>query len=171
MRTNEDTWWQPDRRELVSEVIARARAFVRFLYTRSERNIAVVSHGVFLETLVSADVLGLVDPAVRGRRFANCEVRSLVVGGWAPGLRAAGQHAHHRKHSSSREVRSRAPRASEGASGAARPMESDSTASGAKPRGSASGDGGRTSGMTAATGKGGASHPAGSTRRMVPVGD
>ena len=105
VRTDEDTWWQVDRRELVSEVIARARAFVRFLYTRPERNIAVVSHGVFLETLVSADVLGLVDPAVRGRRFANCEVRSLVVGGWSPGLRAAGPPASSRS-SSDRHVRS-----------------------------------------------------------------
>ncbi|KAA0152923.1 hypothetical protein FNF27_00100 [Cafeteria roenbergensis] len=80
--TDEDTWHNDDRRETIREVAERGHAFLRFIRSRPERNIAVVSHGVFLETLVGGLVLGVVDPRVSAERFRNCEMRAIVVGGW-----------------------------------------------------------------------------------------
>lgn len=82
LESDEDVWHDDSRRETIREVAERAQAFVRFLRSRPERNIAVVSHGVFLETLVGGLVLGVVDPRVSAERFRNCEMRAIVVGGW-----------------------------------------------------------------------------------------
>jgi len=49
---------------------------------RIERNILIVSHGVFLETLLNRCSLACVDEGLRARRFENAEMRSIVVGGW-----------------------------------------------------------------------------------------
>lgn len=51
--TDEDTWHDPARRETVREVAIRGDKFLDILRGRPERNIAVVSHGVFLETLLN----------------------------------------------------------------------------------------------------------------------
>lgn len=92
--TDQDTWHDDDRRETIREVAERGQGFLRFLRSRPERNIAVVSHGVFLETLVGGLVLGVVDPRVSAERFRNCEMRAIVVGGWTiPSTASAGTAA------------------------------------------------------------------------------
>lgn len=80
--TDEDTWHNPDRRETVREVSIRCDKFLAILRSRPERNIAVVSHGVFLETLLNRSGLVCTDDSVRLKRFENAEMRSIVLGGW-----------------------------------------------------------------------------------------
>lgn len=53
VETDEDTWHNVNRRETVKEVALRGDKFLDVLRARPERNIAVVSHGVFLETLLN----------------------------------------------------------------------------------------------------------------------
>jgi broad specificity phosphatase PhoE len=81
--TDEDTWHNPDRRETVKEVAARCDRFLEVLRGRPERNIVVVSHGVFLETLLNRCALVCPEEHVRDRRFENAEMRSIVLGGWS----------------------------------------------------------------------------------------
>lgn len=81
--TDEDTWHNPDRRETVREVSIRCDKFLHYLRTRPERNIVVVSHGVFLETLLNRCGLLCTDDGLKGKRFENAEMRSVVLGGWA----------------------------------------------------------------------------------------
>ena len=81
--TDDDSWHNPDRRETVREVSVRADKFLAILRSRPERNIVVVSHGVFLETLMNRCALLCVDDSVKLRRFENAEMRSIVLGGWA----------------------------------------------------------------------------------------
>jgi broad specificity phosphatase PhoE len=80
--TDADTWHDPDRRETVRDVSVRCDAFLEVLRARKERNIVVVSHGVFLETLLNRSALVCTDDAAKVRRFENCEMRSIVLGGW-----------------------------------------------------------------------------------------
>jgi broad specificity phosphatase PhoE len=81
--TDEDTWHNPDRRETVREVAIRCDKFLNVLRARPERNIVVVSHGVFLETLLNRCTLSCSDDSIKGRRFENAEMRSVVIGGWS----------------------------------------------------------------------------------------
>lgn len=81
--TDLDTWHNPDCRETVREVAVRCDKFLAVLRARPERNIVVVSHGVFLETLLNRCGLLCTDDTVRMRRFENAEMRSIVLGGWA----------------------------------------------------------------------------------------
>jgi len=81
--TDADTWHDPDRRETVREVAVRCDKFLALLRARPERNLVVVSHGVFLETLLNRCGLACTDDAVKGRRFENAEMRSVVIGGWS----------------------------------------------------------------------------------------
>lgn len=80
--TDEDTWHNPERRETVREVSIRCDKFLTMLRARPERNIVVVSHGVFLETLLNRCGLYCTDDSVRLKRFENAEMRSIVLGGW-----------------------------------------------------------------------------------------
>jgi broad specificity phosphatase PhoE len=80
--TDADTWHNPDRRETVKEVAVRCDKFLDILRRRPERNIVVVSHGVFLETLLNRCGLLCPEEHVRDRRFENAEMRSIVMGGW-----------------------------------------------------------------------------------------
>ncbi len=66
------------------EVALRCDKFLSILQTRKERNIVVVSHGVFLETLLNRGSLYCADDSLRLKRFENAEMRSIVVGGWSP---------------------------------------------------------------------------------------
>lgn len=86
IETDADTWHNPDRRETVREVSIRCDKFLAVLRARPERNLVVVSHGVFLETLLNRCGLLCTDDAVKGRRFENAEMRSVVIGGWLPGF-------------------------------------------------------------------------------------
>lgn len=79
--SDEDVLFRPDVRETIEEVAKRARAFLKLLRDRPEKTICVVSHGVFLETLLSP-LSGLaVDGSLTQHRFGNCELRSIVLGG------------------------------------------------------------------------------------------
>jgi broad specificity phosphatase PhoE len=80
--TDEDTWHDPNRRETVREVSIRADRFLAILRSRPERNIVVVSHGVFLETFMNRCALLCVDDSLKVKRFENAEMRSIVLGGW-----------------------------------------------------------------------------------------
>lgn len=82
--TDEDTWHNPDRRETVREVAIRCDKFLMVLRARPERNLVVVSHGVFLETLLNRCGLFCTDDSLRLKRFENAEMRSIVLGGWMP---------------------------------------------------------------------------------------
>ena len=82
VNTDEDTWHNPDRRETVQEVINRADAFLEILQNRPERNIMVVSHGVFLEVLLSKCKLFVANEELKNSRFQNAEMRSIILGGW-----------------------------------------------------------------------------------------
>lgn len=80
--TDDDTWHNPDRRETVREVSIRAEKFLQILRERPERNIMVVSHGVFLETFLNRCGLFCTDDTIKMKRFENAEMRSIVLGGW-----------------------------------------------------------------------------------------
>ncbi|XP_024518948.1 phosphoglycerate mutase-like protein, partial [Selaginella moellendorffii] len=70
---DQDELWKPDRRELEEELDKRARAFLEWLWSRGEEEIAVVSHAGFLTNLVTK----FGDEAVNKTVFANCELRSV----------------------------------------------------------------------------------------------
>ncbi|XP_039066348.1 phosphoglycerate mutase-like protein 1 [Hibiscus syriacus] len=81
IESEEDILWEADERETNEAVAARGIKFVNWLLGRKEREIAVVSHGVFLqETLIALKNKCLhlmdTDPFTR---FGNCEIRSVIV--------------------------------------------------------------------------------------------
>ncbi|MED6116012.1 hypothetical protein PIB30_096115, partial [Stylosanthes scabra] len=80
IETDEDTWWTPER-EKREEVTARGLKFLDWLWTRQEKEIAVVTHSSFLFNTLSAfgnDCHPNVKSEI-GKRFANCELRSIVI--------------------------------------------------------------------------------------------
>jgi len=79
--TDEDTSWQPDVREKEEEITARGRAFINWLWTRNENQIAIVSHGGFLRhtlALFGNDCHPSIRDAIQ-KDFTNCELRSMVI--------------------------------------------------------------------------------------------
>lgn len=79
--TDEDTSWQPDVREKEEEIAARGRAFINWLWTRKENEIAIVSHGGFLRhtlALFGNDCHPSIRDAIH-KDFTNCELRSMVI--------------------------------------------------------------------------------------------
>ncbi|GMI89457.1 hypothetical protein like AT5G64460 [Hibiscus trionum] len=81
IESEDDILWEADERETNEAVAARGINFIKWLLTRKEREIAVVSHGVFLqETLITLKNKCL--PLMDGdpfSRFGNCEIRSVIV--------------------------------------------------------------------------------------------
>lgn len=71
---------------LSRELIAVPKTTHAHLQSRPERNIVVVSHGVFLETLLNRATLYCADDPLRLKRFENAEMRSIVIGGWTSPL-------------------------------------------------------------------------------------
>ena len=51
--TEYDDAWRPDQREMIEDVQARVSKFLEFIVSRSESFIVIVSHGVFIETLLN----------------------------------------------------------------------------------------------------------------------
>ncbi|MFS7949244.1 putative histidine phosphatase superfamily [Helianthus anomalus] len=49
-----DVWWSPDTREKKEDVAARGEKFMKWLLTREEKVIVVVSHAVFLHRTFGA---------------------------------------------------------------------------------------------------------------------
>ncbi|XP_021284679.1 phosphoglycerate mutase-like protein 1 [Herrania umbratica] len=81
MDGEEDSLWNPDVREPDEEVSARMAQFMKWLWTRPEQDIVIVSHGIILQHILY--VLGNDShPTVRSalcKRFSNCELRSVVI--------------------------------------------------------------------------------------------
>ncbi|XP_022768527.1 phosphoglycerate mutase-like protein 1 isoform X4 [Durio zibethinus] len=83
IENEDDILWKADERETHEEVMARAMKFIKWLWERQEKEIAVVSHGVFLDqTMIElfknnkCSPLNDYDPH---SRFRNCEIRSVKV--------------------------------------------------------------------------------------------
>ncbi|GLJ30060.1 hypothetical protein SUGI_0594470 [Cryptomeria japonica] len=81
IEADEDILWQPDVREKEEEIAARGIFFYNWLWTRKEKEIAIVSHGGFLRHTLA--LFGVdCDPSVRNEicnDFTNCELRSMVL--------------------------------------------------------------------------------------------
>ncbi|KXZ41269.1 hypothetical protein GPECTOR_589g656 [Gonium pectorale] len=81
VQPDEDVLWQPDHREAKDEIRRRGLAFLKWLATRPERNIAVVSHSSFLHFTLSCFAHAAA-PAVQAelhKWYDNCEMRSVIL--------------------------------------------------------------------------------------------
>lgn len=79
--SDEDTWWKANIRETKEELADRGLKFLNWLWTRKEKEIAIVTHSGFLfHTLHSfgSDCHPLVKKEI-SKHFANCELRSMVI--------------------------------------------------------------------------------------------
>ncbi|GAB4852474.1 hypothetical protein Ancab_016688 [Ancistrocladus abbreviatus] len=80
IKNDEDVLWKEDVRETNEEVAARGMKFMKWLWTRKEKEIAVVSHSGFLFHTLNQFGNDL-HPSVKSEistHFANCELRSMV---------------------------------------------------------------------------------------------
>ncbi|XP_030537808.1 phosphoglycerate mutase-like protein 1 isoform X1 [Rhodamnia argentea] len=81
IENEDDVLWTPDVREKNEEVAARGMKFLNWLWTREEKEIAVVTHSGFLFHALSAFGDDC-HPSVKSemcKHFANCELRSVVI--------------------------------------------------------------------------------------------
>ncbi|KAK4438066.1 Phosphoglycerate mutase-like protein 1 [Sesamum alatum] len=81
IESDDDSLWKADVRETKEEVAARGMNFMNWLFTRKEKEIAIVTHSGFLFHTLAAfgnDCHPLVKKEISSH-FANCELRSMVV--------------------------------------------------------------------------------------------
>ncbi|XP_018859845.2 phosphoglycerate mutase-like protein 1 isoform X1 [Juglans regia] len=81
IENDEDVLWKANIRETKEEVAARGLKFMNWLWTRKEKEIAIVTHSGFLFhtlTLFGNDCHPLVKKEIC-KHFANCELRSMVI--------------------------------------------------------------------------------------------
>ncbi|GKV19937.1 hypothetical protein SLEP1_g30133 [Rubroshorea leprosula] len=79
MDGEEDNLWIPDVRESEEELAERGMKLMKWLWTRPEKEIAVVSHGIVLQHMLY--VLGNdCENTALFKRFDNCELRSVHDG-------------------------------------------------------------------------------------------
>nr|GMD96466.1 phosphoglycerate mutase-like protein 1 isoform X2 [Ipomoea batatas] len=81
IENDEDILWKEDVREPNEDVASRGMQFLKWLWTREEKEIAVVTHSGFLIhalSLFGDDCHPNVKSEVC-RRFENCELRSMVI--------------------------------------------------------------------------------------------
>ncbi|KAG8645798.1 phosphoglycerate mutase-like protein 1 isoform X1 [Manihot esculenta] len=81
IETDEDILWKANVRETTEELTARGLKFMNWLWTRKEKEIAIVTHSGFLFHTLSAfgdDCHPLVKKEICGR-FVNCELRSMII--------------------------------------------------------------------------------------------
>ncbi|XWS25423.1 hypothetical protein CRYUN_Cryun27aG0067100 [Craigia yunnanensis] len=74
-----DILWKSDERETLDSVIARGMKFIKWLWERKEKEIAVVSHGVFLQELIKNNKCYPLMDDDPCSRFKNCEIRSVII--------------------------------------------------------------------------------------------
>ncbi|CAF2260089.1 unnamed protein product [Brassica rapa] len=77
----EDNLWRPDVRESEEEIFARGLEFMKWLWKRPEKEVAVVSHGIVLQHMLYVFANDC-DDSIRHelcKRFANCEIRTVVI--------------------------------------------------------------------------------------------
>ncbi|XP_047065164.1 phosphoglycerate mutase-like protein 1 [Lolium rigidum] len=81
IENDEDVLWEPDVRETREAVAARGMKFIDWLWTREEKEIAIVSHWGFLRHTLN--MYGKeCHPTVAeelNKQFTNCELRSMVL--------------------------------------------------------------------------------------------
>ncbi|XP_010544050.1 PREDICTED: phosphoglycerate mutase-like protein 1 [Tarenaya hassleriana] len=81
MESEEDNLWNPDVRESEEELLARGLEFMKWLWTRPEKEVVVVSHGIMLQHMLYVFANDCQD-SVRHelcKRFGNCEIRTVVI--------------------------------------------------------------------------------------------
>ncbi|XP_057495989.1 phosphoglycerate mutase-like protein 1 [Actinidia eriantha] len=81
IESDEDVLWKANIRETKEELEARGTTFMNWLWMRKEKEIAIVTHSGFLFHALSAfgnDCHPLVKKEIC-KRFANCELRSMVI--------------------------------------------------------------------------------------------
>jgi len=81
IESEEDNLWRPDVRESEEEILARGLEFMKWLWKRPEKEVAVVSHGIVLQHMlyVFANDCDLSIRHELCKRFANCEIRTVVI--------------------------------------------------------------------------------------------
>ncbi|CAN8311868.1 unnamed protein product [Cochlearia groenlandica] len=81
IESDEDVLWVAEERENLEEVSTRGLYFLKWLWERPETEIAVVSHGIFLQqTLIAShEKLGIPLQDSLLTRFGNCELRSIRI--------------------------------------------------------------------------------------------
>ncbi|CAA6657839.1 unnamed protein product [Spirodela intermedia] len=81
IENDEDVLWKADVREPNEDVAARGIKFINWLWTRKEKEIAVVTHSGFLYHTLQKfgnDCHPLVKEEI-SKHFANCELRSMIL--------------------------------------------------------------------------------------------
>ncbi|XP_010544449.1 PREDICTED: phosphoglycerate mutase-like protein 1 [Tarenaya hassleriana] len=81
IENEEDVSWQSEKREDLVEVAARGLQFLKWVLERPEKEIAIVSHGIFLQQTLHAfrNKHGIPFEDKLLTRFANCELRSIEI--------------------------------------------------------------------------------------------
>ncbi|XP_062225050.1 phosphoglycerate mutase-like protein 1 [Phragmites australis] len=80
-KNDEDVLWEPDVREANEAVATRGMKFIDWLWTREEKEIAIVSHSGFLFhtlSMYSKECHPTIQQEV-SKHFANCELRSMML--------------------------------------------------------------------------------------------
>ncbi|KAF2591024.1 hypothetical protein F2Q70_00041929 [Brassica cretica] len=81
IESEEDNLWRPDVRESEEEIFARGLEFMKWLWKRPEKEVAVVSHGIVLQHMLYVFANDC-DKSIRHdlcKRFDNCEIRTVVI--------------------------------------------------------------------------------------------
>jgi broad specificity phosphatase PhoE len=81
IESDEDILWKANVRETTEELAARGMKFLEWLWTRKEKEIAIVTHSGFLVHTLNAfgnDCHTLIKKEIC-KRYANCELRSMII--------------------------------------------------------------------------------------------
>ncbi|KAK2987420.1 hypothetical protein RJ640_018557 [Escallonia rubra] len=81
IESDEDVLWKAEIRETKEELAARGMKFMNWLWTRKEKEIAIVTHSGFLSHTLRAfgdNCHPLVKDEIC-KHFSNCELRSMVI--------------------------------------------------------------------------------------------
>ncbi|KAG5251081.1 phosphoglycerate mutase protein [Salix suchowensis] len=81
IESDEDILWKTDARETDEEIAARGLEFMSWLWTRPEKEIAIVTHHRFLQHTLNA-LSNDCHPSVKNKmckKFGNCELRSMII--------------------------------------------------------------------------------------------
>ncbi|XP_021288649.1 phosphoglycerate mutase-like protein 1 isoform X2 [Herrania umbratica] len=81
MDVEDDTLWNPDVRESEEELAARGARFLKWLWTRPEKEIVVVSHGIVLQNILINIHRNDCNLSCKWwcKRFDHCELRSVFI--------------------------------------------------------------------------------------------
>ncbi|GMI90625.1 hypothetical protein like AT1G58280 [Hibiscus trionum] len=81
IESDDDVLWKPEAREPIEEVAVRGMKFFTWLFSRKEKEIAIVTHRGFLYNSLAA-FGGDCHPSLKTelcKQFLNCELRSVVI--------------------------------------------------------------------------------------------